>query len=245
MASIDRKRPFSLLLYPPDGEPRYFEVNRSLFKFFLLAPPFLGLICLVALGLGAVYFKQLRSGVLREGPSVIVSLRKEKTLLEAQLNQSRELNEELQRKLQAPSPSHAPGAFGSLSLFAPAQGRRDLTRETQLAIEDIQVQRNPRDTRFSFRITNLTQGHRRISGLVFVVLKTGDSYILWPSGQEGPTQRQFGFDEGEFFATSRFRPVEAIFPPLEEEVSPLFQVVIFSSTGDILYRKFYPEVLDN
>ena len=239
MIRTDRKKKISLLLYPSEGGPRYFEIGRSLFKFFLLVPPLGILFCLLVLGLGAVYVKELRSGIVERELRALSSIREENTLLRTELHESRELNGQLQRRLS--TPQEEPDALNALSLFAPIQGQRDLREETPLSVGDIRVDRNPGDTRFNFRITNLTEGRRRIRGLVFVVMKTRDSYTLWPASGEGPAERQFRFEEGELFATSRFRPVEAVFGPLAEGESPLFQIVIFSSTGDILHNRFYPD----
>ena len=232
---------FSLLLYSPDSRPRYFEISRTFFKFFFLGLPFLTVLAFLAISLGTVYFKQLKLMTVRREPQLIQTLREENSAIKTQLTEAEALGQELQEKLMV-TPQDAAGTF---SFFKPTLGQRELTQNPRISVENINVLTEGNNTRLQFRIVNQGGEGRRTSGFVFIILKTKNSYIFWPEKENSPRQMQYQFNEGEFFATSRFRPVNASFPLFERGSTVAFQIVIFSNTGDILHRGLHSVTIDD
>ena len=131
-------------------------------------------------------------------------------------------------------PAHAQASAGLLSIFSPSIGRRDTTAGRPIAIEEIQPLINTQEAQIRFNIVNRLS-ERRSSGFVFVVLKAGNNYTVWPTNGAG-ADMHYRFNQGEFFSTARFRPVYASFPPVGSGTPTLFHIVIFSTTGDVLYQ---------
>ncbi len=235
MIHAKNQNTLSLILYSQKNGPRYFEINKAFSKFFFLILPLITLVFLSLVLLGIVYFKQLKLMITRQESNVVSSLKKEKALIQKQVFELQRINKIIEEKLS--SSSIDSGKFSGFSIFKTPKGQRELKQNTYLSLDGIQIVNSDNNIHFQFRIDNQTKDNRRLSGFIFVIMKTKYSYNIWPRHQNPSNDIQYNFSEGEFFSMAHFRPVDAVFPHLNDDTTPLFQIVIFSRTGDIFYKK--------
>lgn len=225
----------SFILYTQQKAPRFYEISRNYFKFLTVGLPlitFLSLGALVAMG---VYFKQLEVLAKRKEPVVINNLREENQTLSTKISELENLNKSLENKLA--SPIESTREFSTLSLFKQVQGQKDLSKSPALTLEEEEVVPSENDLALNFKIVNATKDGSRQAGYLFVVMKAANQVAVYPEDSFERDEMQLAFNKGEYFATSRFRPVRAVFPRVPGARDVLFKIIIFSATGDLIQKQ--------
>jgi hypothetical protein len=224
----------SFVLYEDKFPPRYYSISKSFLRFLLFGLPTLTLVCLIILAAGGIYFKQIQRLAERKEPTIIKKLKDEKNeLIRSQEDISKE-RDRLQKKLSEGLQSDS--GLSSLGLFKQSAGRKDLSSSPEMQLEDIEVFSKPDIVNISFKIVNMTKNDSRLTGYLFIVMQIQDNIQVWPSGAFDNEAMQISFANGEFFATSRFRPVRADFRKLPGKTA-LFKVVILGRTGDLIFKQ--------
>ena len=233
---IDAKKDnvFSLILYSQKTGPRYFEIHKFFPRFFFLILPMITIGCICIILLGILYFKQLNIILAREETESFSSLKRENALIRAQLVDLQKINKDINEKLITPSESEQ---TDGLSIFRKPINQKDLTQRNLLSLEGSRLIENSDNLRLQFRIVNNAQNNIRLSGFLFVIMKSNNSYTIWPKQKGSSNEIYYNFNEGEFFSTARFRPVNIVFPFPQGTEKPLFQAIIFSRIGDIFYNQ--------
>jgi len=230
------KQKLSFVLYEDNTPPRYYEISKQLLRFLLYGLPTLTLVSLLIVASGGVYFKQIQKLAQRKEPTIIKKLKSEKAEL---MKREQELvidNEALQKKLGLGVSSASGLSF--LTLFKQSAGREDLSSSPEMAIQEVEVIKRETTIELSFKIFNMTKDQSRLTGYLFVMMQNGDHLQIWPTNAFDNLSMQVPFSKGEFFATSRFRPVQAIFKKNQASSSgSLFKVVIFGRTGDLIFKQ--------
>ena len=224
----------SLIVHRPGHHPRHFEVGRGTVRLLLYGLPGVSLLCLLSLGAVLLHFKRIRALAARERPAIIARMREESSRLSDRIGELEGERDALTRKLSRGIDPDA--SLNPLQLFKRSAGRRDLTKSPELAVEDVEAALRDGKLEVNFRIVNSSRSGRRISGHVFLIMKTGGSVQVWPPNSFGDKEMQIGFDRGELFSTSRFRPVRVLLP-LPERKEALFKIIIFNRTGDLIFKK--------
>lgn len=225
----------SFVLYDSQSSPRFFEIKKSVLRLIMFGLPVITFISLLLSALGIIYFQQIRQFAKQREPKIISELRDEKKNLQLQVSNLESLRDQLQNKI-ATGATAAVDSFEELNLYKTTPGRQDLTKSPEIDIEAIDSVLKDGQLLVDFRIINLTQTEKRISGFIFVILKDEDRIQTWPKGAFSDQEMQMVFNKGELFSASRFRPVQALFPaPNSEDV--LIKILIFSRTGDLIYKK--------
>ena len=223
----------SFIVYGPGSAPRYFEIKKNLFRFLVFGLPGLALICALSTALMGTYFRHIQHLSSKRTPEEALQFQREKNQFLDKIQVLEREKSELAQKLKdGPSASR----LNSLQLFAPSLGRKDLTaqRPSQLAVEDMTLNQTGQKLEMNFKIVNLTQGQRRISGYLFILLQSREQLHIWPN-KALQQNMQMEFSDGEFFATRRFRPVTAAFEsPGERQV--ILKALIFNQTGDLIFE---------
>ncbi len=224
----------SFVLYEDKFPPRYYSISKSFLRFLLFGLPTLTLVCLIILAAGGIYFKQIQRLAERKEPTIIKKLKDEKNeLIRSQEDISKE-RDRLQKKLSEGLQSDS--GLSSLGLFKQSAGRKDLSSSPEMQLEDIEVFSKPDIVSINFKIVNMTKNDSRLTGYIFIVMQIQDNIQVWPSGAFDNEAMQISFANGEFFATSRFRPVRADFRKLPGKTA-LFKVVILGRTGDLIFKQ--------
>ncbi|MCF8059765.1 MAG: hypothetical protein K9K67_10735 [Bacteriovoracaceae bacterium] len=224
----------SFVLYEDKFPPRYYSISKSFLRFLLFGLPTFTLICLVLVAAGGIYFKQIQRLAERKEPAIIKKLKSEKDdllLTQAEIQNERDL---LQKKLSEGVQSES--GLSSLALFKQSPGRKDLSSSPEMQLEEIEVISQPDLINISFKIVNMTKNDSRLTGYLFVIMQIQDNLQVWPAGAFDNEAMQISFANGEFFATSRFRPVRADFRKVPGSTA-LFKVVILGRTGDLIFKQ--------
>lgn len=235
MKSKSIKRKLSFVLYEDNVPPRYYEMSKQLLRFLLYGLPTITLVSLLIVASGGVYFKQIQKLAQRKEPAIIKLLKSEKAEL---LKKEQELsldNTALQKKLAQGVSSKS--GLGFLALFKQSAGRQDLSSSPEMAIQEVEVIKRESQIELSFKIFNMTKDQSKLTGYLFVIMQNGDRLQVWPANTFDNQSMQVPFSKGEFFATSRFRPVQATFDKLQSPTGSLFKVVVFGRTGDLIFKQ--------
>ncbi len=233
---------YSLLLYEKKSIPRYFEIQKSTLRLLFFIVPML----FFALS-GVTYYSlrkyvKIRHQEFKEVPSVVDQFNAERTSLQNELKEMHQLNQELQSKLTAPQTTAPPTAVDTpdvFDLFTKIHGMKDMSSSAIFAIEDPEVIFIKEQLRFRFNIVNLTKDNQKYSGHVFVILKDAGAYHVYPPEAMTSENFKIQFNQGESFATTRFRPVEATFKGYPQGEQGVFNILIFSRTGDLVHRQTF------
>ena len=241
MANADSNDKLSFILYTKQLAPRYYEVSKRYFKFLTVGLPMITFVCIAGLIAFAVYFKQLEVLAKRKEPIVINNLRHENTSLSSKIKELEMLNKDLENKLASPVQTNR--EFSTLSLFKQIQGQKDLSKSPALTLEEVEVVPVENDIALNFKIVNATKDGTRQAGYLFVVMKSGNQVALYPEDSFERDEMQISFNKGEYFATSRFRPVRAVFPRVSGTREVLFKIIIFSATGDLIQKQIVSQTI--
>lgn len=243
----------AFVVYEPGNSPRYFEMKKGLFRFLFFGLPSVTLLCILSVILTGAYFKQIREQGTRGKSLVIDQLKKEKSELALQLKKLEREQRQLTQKLSLKKKPQQPQQFqqqsqpkeflNSLQLFKQSSGRQDLSNSPELSLEKIEVTPTSKNLELSFKIVNATQGNKRLSGHIFVMMKSNSQINIWPQNTFTAQEIQIEFHSGEPFAASRFRPVKAIFPRPATISNLLFKIIIFNKTGDLIFKKMISQSL--
>ena len=226
----------SFVFYEDTNFPRYYEIQKKMFKFFLYGLPSLalfGIFGMLALG---VFLKE-------QGATLADRLDQEEgAALVKQNKKQQELIDDLQNRL-----TKSPTKGTSLPLFLPVRGQKDLTEEFQrlMTVEKATVSLQKDKIRIRFNLVNLAKDNTRIAGIIHVIMKINDKILIWP-GKEGPPgpDLQIPFNSGEPFSALRFRPVSADFPPLPQGTLAHFWLISHKFNGDLQLKTVISKTLE-
>lgn len=227
----------AFILYEAKSSPKYFELSKSWVKFLFYGLPLLTSLSLGAVFVGAIYFKDIRLMAEKKEPRMIKDLReKNKNLFDDQASLKTE-NTDLRERLASGVTQKVTAGFNSLNLFKPVPGQKDATVKPVLSLDEVDVLPLNDALYLRFNLVNTTKLKEKISGFLFVMLKFGNQIMIWPENAYEEDEMQIKFNDGEIFAFSNLRPVEAKFPTAVKQGKALLKILIFSRTGDLLHKQ--------
>lgn len=224
----------SFILYKNKSVPRYYQLDKGFMRLFFYGLPVITLISILIAGGLLVYFKQIREMAKRKEPAIIQELKQTKTELLAKVEEVQATNKILQKKLVTEA---SDSGLKTMSLFKIPPGQQDLTKSPDLTIDSINSRQASGNYTLKFNLQNNSKNSEKIAGYIFVMMKADNQYSFYPADVFEESEMQMNFDKGEYFATSRFRPVDAKFKMPSKAGDALFKVLVFSRTGDILLKQ--------
>ncbi len=238
METRTSSKKLGFLVYEAENAPRYYEIKKSLLKFILYGLPLATLILLGIVLLGSMYFEQISERAKRKEPAIIKELRENVASLEGQLSESQVLTKNLEERL-AKGDTSTDIIRNTMGLFLPVPGMQDLTRTPNLAVENIEPVISGDRIQLKFNIINQTKDNQKLAGYIFVMMKHSGKIYFFPGNSMEESEFKVKFNSGESFATQRFRPVDNVFFPYNSGLIEdyLFKILIFSRTGDLLYKQ--------
>lgn len=226
----------SFVLYEDEISPRFYEINKNFARFILFGLPTVTLIVILMLTAVGVYFKQIKSLAQRKEPKIIRVLKKDKQELISQTQQLMLERNRLKSKLAMGVAG--PAGLGFLALFRQSAGRQDMSASPEMAIEEVEVDVNSsaKEIAINFKIINQTRNNNRLTGYLYIVMQVGKYIEVWPANSFDDQSMTLSFAKGEYFATSRFRPVKAIFKK-QKSGQALFKIIVFGRSGDLIFKQ--------
>ncbi len=233
MKSTNSKK-VSFVLYEDELTPRFYEINKNFAKFLLFGLPTVTLIVILLLTAVGVYFKQIQTLAQRKEPRIIRELKEEKSEL---LSQNQQVSLERDRlKSKLAMGVETPAGLGFLALFKQSAGRQDLTASPEMTLEEVEVNSSGDEIDINFKIINQTRNNSRLTGYLYIIMQVGQHIEVWPANSFDDQTMALSFAKGEYFATSRFRPVKATFKKIRQGQA-LFKIIVFGRTGDLIFKQ--------
>lgn len=226
----------SFLIYDDKKGPVFLNTNRFALKFTLYVLPIITIISILVIIAGSVYFKQIREMARRKEPAVIKELKASNLALKNQVQGLTKLNNEFEKKLASSTTEGV--KFSSLAMFKPVAGQEDLSTTPALTVDDINFSNVDSKMRVKFSIVNQTKDGRKLSGYIHILMSSANKVMLYPTKEIASEDMLISYNQGESFAFSRLRHVNATFDLTGlDEHKVLFKILVFSRTGDLLYKK--------
>ena len=224
----------SFILYKNKNVPRFYEVEKASFRLFFYGLPIVTLISILIAGSLLVYFKQIREMAKRKEPAIIRELNVKNAALAEKVEEVQKTNKVLEKKLVTGA---SDSGLNTMSIFKVTPGQNDLTKTPDLAVESIASRQGNGTYTLKFNLSNNSKNQEKIAGNIFVLMRSGNKYHFYPNDVFEENEMQMDFNKGEYFATSRFRPVDAKFPMPAKVTNALFKVLVFSRTGDLMLKR--------
>lgn len=237
------KKRLSFLVYHENETPKYYSVNPWRTKIYLFILPSITLLAILSiLGVG-VYFKQIREYARKKEPEIFQKLRDKNDELTSRVSELTTLTSTLEGKLSQSSGSADESGVHALGLFQIPPGLQDKSSRPDFSIREQKLKIQNGRVKFTFNIHNEGKEDQKLAGYFFVLLKNATGYQLYPT-PKSLDNFQISYNHGEYFATTRFRPVVADFKQSGDDLKYLFKIIIFSRTGDLMYKLTQPMVVE-
>lgn len=239
-STVSKKNSLSFIVYDGSKSPRYYQISRQFFRTIIWGLPGFGVLGII-IGLTAfTLYQQLKKDLQNVDPEIVVELQDKVKTLEEDKLANEKLSKDLQQKLEETASlanTEKINPLSILNLYQSVPGAQDLSQTPTLSMDDFQVNVNNNQSVVKFNLVNVTKDSARVSGFIFVVLRLDQSMYFYPDTSFSDGDMQIPFSNGEIFATSRFRPVEARFPPPTKATTALVKILIFSRTGDLMFKR--------
>ena len=230
------KKKLSFLLFENHQTPKFFEINPAVLRFLLFIFPLITFLSLIIVFAGAYYFKDIRVMVQKKEPVIINQLKGENNQLLQTQEQLKAEIKKLEKRLTTPVSIQ----LDTLSLFQLTPGLKDLSANPPLKTDNIKITSDASGTRVNFNIVNKSSEETRVAGYFIIFAKGKEQIEFYPKAIFSENAFKVAYNQGEYFATSRFRPVNIKFSNLKSEKNLVVTVYIFSRFGDLIFK----EVLD-
>ena len=224
------KESFSIILQQNGRPPKYFEFNRQKTKLIFILFPLMGLIFCFGTTALILYFSTIKTSFLMERPK-LEQLFKSKEIdyqktIENLESKNLKLSQDLIFKDDLP--------FTSNQLIRVLPGAKDKINEQMLEVDSKKIIAANNQFKVSFNITNQSIVEK-VAGYFFTFLKINEVIQIYP--KKSIKYNELTFRDGEYFSTSRFRPVEVPFKKFDTPANAELIIIIFSRTGDLIYSK--------
>jgi len=232
------KNKYSLILQDGEQLPKYYSVSKKLSKFLILGLPTLVLLlCLILLGI-MIYFKQIKTSVIRKEPQIIRDLKQERKTLADEVAHLKKSTVILQNKLsQAPSSGKESLRMSELNIFKSSANADEMYGKTSLVVEDIEILLENPTAKVNLKLVN-NRPSEKAGGFLFIILRSKNTISFWPPQNLSSTNKQLQFNKGESFSINSFRNIKGLFKNIPKSTEIIdFEIIIFSKAGDLIYKK--------
>jgi len=231
----NKTKHITLVVYDQNKAAKCFEIKKQTVKVFVSLIVLIVLATSIASLYSYGHFKDKIKNLKAVDPKVVKELRSTNTSLSEQNEDLLADNKRLLNKLKQTDVS---GEFEPiLGFFKPVLNQQDLSSQKQIQVENFNVKSKTSSLEFVFNIINPTPDKSRRSGHIFVIMKSGPFFSIYPDTETSFEDYITSFDKGETFNVSRFRPVISSFKKPSQLGKLYFKVVIFSREGDLIYTK--------
>lgn len=219
---------FSIILQQDGRPPKYMEFDQKKSKALFILFPLMGLIFFFSTISIFFYFGTLKAKFLLEKPNMEKKYLSKQYELEKELDLLKEKNQQLSSELIFNDST----PFSKNQFIRVLPSSKDKTSEQLVEIDLKKISNKPNNYSVSFNITNQSVV-QRVSGYFFTILKNKNVMQLYP--KKDTLFNSISFKDGEYFSTSRFRPVQINFNKFDLLNKAELVILIFSRNGDLIH----------
>lgn len=238
----DPSKDLTLIVYNTPKPPKYIKINKTLMKTLIFVIPIIVIFSIAFSMISSVYMKRKLENARNQEPEIILSLKKEKSLLASKVALLEVTNKTLTKKIsQGQSGTNvAVNLTNIMALFTAPLGFEDKRGENLAKLENMTNDNVGNKLLFKFDILNNIVSGIKLAGYITIVQYHRNGLSFYPQYDLSADSPSLEFSKGESFTVSRFRPVIAEFPkPVGTNV--WYKIFIFSRTGNLLaFRKAGP-----
>ena len=127
--------------------------------------------------------------------------------------------------------------INTLGLFRAIPGMTDETIPPTFTINNSSMEHHKEQLKFTFNLVKINHKINKAAGFIFVICKTSSGIIFYPHNSLLDKDLFINFSRGEPFATTKFRPVKAVFNNIKQQSNYLFRILVFSRDGNIIHQQ--------
>lgn len=143
------KKKLSLILYAQDNTPRYFEITKNFYHFYIIWIPLITLILFFIILFIFTYFKQIKIFVKKNEAKIVTTLRDKNQELQKELSSSIILNQTLQKKLTT-TPVENPNFLNVLSIFKPNLNQKSFLKKSPITVKSFKFKKTKEKIKICF-----------------------------------------------------------------------------------------------
>ena len=219
---------FSIILQQYGRPPKYMEFNQKKSRALFILFPMMGLIFFFSTVSIFFYFGSLKAKFLLEKPNLQKTFLSKQQELEKELGILKRKNQQLSSELIF----NESVPFSKNQFIRVLPTSEDKTSEQLVEIDLKKISQKPSNYSVSFNITNQSVV-QRVSGYFFSILKHKNIMQVYP--KKDILFNSLSFKDGEYFSTSRFRPVQINFNKIDLINNAELIILIFSRKGDLIH----------
>jgi len=244
-----RKDKFTFIFNTENAAPKYFEIDRArLINYLIIIPT--GFLLIFVAFFSFTFFsnetnKETNIKINRPvekkiSPSEINKTTNELSELQKKYAELQAQNQELTTKLTTNYEKNS-SAFPDFSLFTTLPNQKDKTTPPLIKINEFKIAQEGNELHFHANLLNTIQDENsKISGHLFVIMKTDNALWVYPQNAFSKNKTTINYNSGEPVLFARLRLVDAKFPIPAQNAHPLFKVLLFSRSGDLLHKEVFP-----
>ncbi len=237
------KELIKFIMQSPSGYPRYFEVPKSIFRFFIIFLPIILsvlLIIIFSLLLKTKISAGANSTDNQKNQEIVVLQNIENTQLKEEI---KKIKEELSLvKTELPNVTTEKNSQTSfkpqsvIGLFSHTSLNKKNQNSTTFVLQNFGHKTIDSKINITFEIANVSGLDEKLSGHAFIILKEMGTLQIYPQTTMLNENYQINYKDGEPFSVSRMRPFNATFDIVmsQQKVNRIINVIIFNKAGEII-----------
>ncbi len=243
------KEKFTFIFHRENAAPKYFEIDRRrLINYFIAIP--IGFISLFAVLFVLTLIFRGESDfhipktiapptTTKANSEDLQKVLKDKEELQGKLQELQSANQELVTKLSTNSGKTNP-PLQELALFTILPDQKDTSSTPLMAINELKITEEGEELNFHANLLNTKGESSKVSGHLFIIMKAENAVWIYPTDAFPKDKTTINYNSGETVLFARLRLVDAKFPLPPKGSKTLFKVLLFSRTGDLIYKEVFP-----
>jgi len=232
------KNHLAFVVHDEHNVPRYYQLNKSLLRLFLIGLPTLTFLSLTCLLVGLVFYINFASDFKKQDAQDQQLSKNQSEDLTQKLKSLQDHNNELEKKLTAPSTDK----LDILNLIRFTAGQLDQSKSATISIEGvtekfISPEFDGKQTHLKFNLLNNSPESNKQAGFLFVVMQVDNFIQIYPPNSIADDAIQIVFNRGEIFGFNKLRFVDATFDFPLNPGKMQFKVLLFNKLGDLIFQE--------
>jgi len=215
----------TFVLYSINKLPKVYNLNKNIFKFYLIIPVIIISLSIFILLFVFNYNKLMKNFQLSSIEKKNVSLIEDVLKLNTKISKLEKENEVIYNRLKLGIMSD-----NQITFFKSVLGQK-ISLDKNILIDDIKINSSTNSSKIIFNVKNLTSNSKKIAGYLYLIINNEKLYQVFPTTDKDVYKT---YSKGEYFSASRIRPFKYISKFIKTPTS--LKIIIFNKYGDIIYK---------